>query len=295
MRTVSLLLIGLLAGLLSLSVFAAPVTDGRGVRLANDQRALRIISLAPNLTEMLFSIGVGGRIVGTLAYSDFPPAARKIPRVGDAFRIDMERLLALRPDLVVAWQGGNSAADITQLEALGLPVYVAAATQLSGIADQLVDLGRLTGRQATARRVAADYRAELQRLRQRYQDARLLTVFFEIWNRPLMTVNGRHIISDAIRLCGGRNPFAALPSLAPTVSLEAVLLANPQVIVATSAGGGEGDLLSFWQRWDSLRAVRYQQIYTIPAALITRPSTRILRGVEALCGIIAGARVTLSR
>lgn len=295
MRTGSLWLICLFSGLLNLSVLAAPATDSHGMRLPTRKAAQRIISLAPHLTEMLFTIGAGQRIVGTLAYSDFPPAARDIPRVGDAFRIDMERLLALRPDLVLAWQGGNSAADITQLKALGLPVYVAAAPQLTGIADQLVDLGRLTGRQAAAGRAAANYRAELQRLRQRYRDARPLTVFFEIWNRPLMTINGRHIISDALRLCGGRNPFAALPSLAPTVSLEAVLLANPQLIVATSSGGGKDALLSFWQRWDSLEAVRRQQIYTIPAELITRPSTRILQGVKALCGIIAGARAASAR
>jgi len=289
----SSVLSGLFACLFNLVLLAAPVSDSRGVQLLSAHVPQRIISLAPHLTEMLYTIGAGGQIVGTLAYSDFPAAAKAIPRVGDAFRIDMERLLALRPDLVLAWQSGNSAADIAQLERLGIPVYVAAAPQLAGIADLLVDLGRLTGHQAAADRAAAVYRTGLLRLRQRYQGARPLTVFFEIWNRPLMTVNGQHIISDAIHSCGGRNPFAALQPLAPTVSLEAVLLANPQLIVATSSGGNQGVLLSFWQRWDSLDAVRHQQIYTIPAELITRPSTRILQGVEMLCSLFERGRAAV--
>lgn len=255
-----------------------------------DRPPQRIISLAPHLTELLFSIGAGRRVVGVIEHSDFPEEAKALPRVGDASRIDMERILSLRADLVVAWQSGNSAADIKKLERMGMPVYVTEPRRLSDVAALLRGLGRLTGRQAKAREMAGAYLEKLEALRHKYQDARPVTVFYQIWQRPLMTISGRHIISDAIRLCGGRNVFSDLEAVAPTVDLEAVIAAQPEVIIANGAAGDDGTVQEFWSAWPTLVAVERRHVYTIPSSAMARPSLRIMEGVEALCGILETVR-----
>ena len=272
---------------------AAVLTDVRGVDLRMDRPPQRIISLAPHLTELLFSLGAGRRVVGTIEHSDFPEAAKSIPRVGDASRIDIERILSLRADLVVAWQSGNSDADIRKLERLGMPVYVTEPRTLSDVAALLRGLGRLTGRQVKARELASEYLERLRAMEQKYQNARPVTVFYQIWQQPLMTISGRHIISDAIRVCGGRNVFADLEAIAPAVDLEAVVAARPEVIIANSASdGGAKALQAFWAEWPSLTAVARGQIHAMPSSTMARPSLRIMEGVETLCRILEGARGT---
>ena len=281
------LLLLLMAG----QALAAVLTDVRGVSLRMDRPPQRIISLAPHLTELLFSLGAGRRVVGVIEHSDFPEAAKSIPRVGDASRIDMERILSLRADLVVAWQSGNSAADIRKLERLGMPVYVTEPQRLSDVAALLKGLGRLTGRQAKARELAEDYLGRLSDLEQKYRDARPVSVFSQIWQQPLMTISGRHIISDAIRVCGGRNVFADLDAVAPTVDLEAVVAARPEVIIANSAAENDAVALqAFWSKWPTLTAVSQGHIHTIPSSAMARPSLRIMEGVETLCGILDRVR-----
>ncbi|MFQ5487157.1 MAG: cobalamin-binding protein [Gammaproteobacteria bacterium] len=285
-------LLGLLFLLLPLSGLSAPwpgVEDARGNVLQLKTPARRIVSLSPHLTELLFSAGAGGRIVGAVAYSDYPPAARRIPRVGDAFRLDLERILALEPDLVVAWRSGIKTADLERFSALGIPLYVVDSTSLDGIAAELLDLGQLAGTAPSARQAASRYREKFAALTGRYGGREKVTVFYQLWDHPLMTVSGRHVIGEVIRRCGGRNPFAGLTPLAPTVAMEAVLAADPQVMIAAEATG-TADVFSLWRGQRALRAVRANRLYTLPGDWISRPSLRILQGMERICAILEEVR-----
>ncbi len=267
------------------------LTDDEGRQLKLNAPAARIVSLAPHVTELLFDAGAGTKLVGTVEYSDYPPAARAVTVVGDHARLDMERIIALRPDLVVAWGGGNSPADIAGLRRLGVAVFVIVPRHMDDVARHLELLGQLADSAATARPVAADYRRELAALRKRYADRPPVTVFFQVWHTPLMTVGGDQLISEVIALCGGENVFAGLRNLAPTVSVEAVLAADPELIV-TGSEQPAAEALTNWRAWPQLRAVRNGQLAAIAPDDLHRATPRILRGAQALCEIMEDTRAT---
>ena len=193
--------------------------EGRTVELA--QPARRIVSIAPHLTEQLFAIGAGDLIVGTTDFADFPAAAAGLPRVARAHSVDLERVSAARPDLILIWGSGFPPATIDAVRRLGVPTFVSEPARLADIATSLQRLGTLTARQAD--RAAGDFNAKLGALRERYRGRREIRVFYQVWSDPLMTLGGRHVISEAISVCGGRNVFANLTPIAPRVSTEAVL------------------------------------------------------------------------
>lgn len=265
------------------------VTGVDGVTVTLDQPAERIVSLAPHLTELLYTAGAGDRLVGAVAYSDYPPAARRIPRVGDAFRIDLERLFSLEPDLVVAWESGNPPDAVSGLRELGVPVLVTEVHELDDIATLLVDVGRLAGTPEEAGAAANRFRGRIDALRDRYADRARVRVFFQATARPLYTVGGAHVISQVIELCGGRNVFESLEALAPAVGEEAVVAADPQVIVAGTQTG-EPEPLERWRDWQGLGAVTEGHVYTLDGNLIHRSTTRIADGAERLCELIDRAR-----
>jgi len=288
-RSVVLLVVFLLSAAPLAEAAVAVLDDGgREVRLA--QPARRIVSLAPHVTELLFSAGAGDRIVGVVEYSDYPPAARQLPRVGAYNAVDMERILALRPDLVVAWASGNPPALIEQLRELGLTVFLSEPRELEDVASNLERLGRLAGTGATARAAANVFRQRLRALREHYAGRAPVSVFYQIWHRPLMTVNGEHLISKVIRLCGGRNVFADLPALVPKLEMEAVLAADPQAIVAGVREPGDEAWRQDWRRWRQLRAVREGHLISVPADLLQRHTLRILDGAEQLCAALERVR-----
>lgn len=270
---------------------AVTVHDDSGQDIVLAEPARRIVSLAPHLTELLYSAGAGERLIAVGSYSDFPPPARELPRVGSHAAIDYERLLALRPDLVLVWQSGNGADVVARLRALGLTVYVSEPEDIAGVAVTLEQLGHLAGTAGIAGEQAAAFRARHAALAARYGDRAEVTVFYQIWDQPLMTVNGEHLISQALELCGGRNVFAGLSALAPTVSVEAVLAADPQAIVGSGDSGEERpEWLDDWRRWPSLRAVAEGNLFSVPPDLIQRHSVRILDGAELLCRQLEQAR-----
>ncbi len=278
-----------------LLVAAAPALAVEAVDILGDdiqlaRPAQRIVSLAPHITELLFAAGVGAHIVGADAWSDYPPAARNIPRIGDSSRIDLERVLALKPDLVVAWDSGNPHADIAQLRRLGIPVFISEPRHLQDIADDLRKLGRLTGSDATAAVAAQDFETRLDNLRAEYAGQRPLRVFYQISAHPLMTVNGAHLISAVLALCGGRNIFADLAPLAPTVATEAVLGADPDVIIAGTWQGEPDTAFDTWKRWPQLSAVRHGRLYSVPADDLHRATPRLLDGAQRVCTLLQQAR-----
>jgi len=266
------------------------VRDDYGHEIRLDQPASRIVSLAPHLTELLYAAGAGSRLVGAVEFSDFPAAARALPQVGSDARIDLEAVLALRPDLVVAWPNAGSLRAVERLAQLGLPVFRSEPRELDDVARTLQRLGRLAGSQAQAESAAAAFRARAAALEKRYAAQRKVRVFYQIWDRPLLTVNGDHIISKVIALCGGENVFAGLPLLVPEVDREAVLRANPEAIVASGSNDAQPQWLEMWRQFPGLAAAARGQLYAIPADLIQRQTPRILDGAERLCGRLEAVR-----
>jgi iron complex transport system substrate-binding protein len=248
----------------------------------------RLLSLAPGLTEIAYAAGAGALLVGTVEYSDYPEAARMLPRVGDAWRVDLERVLALRPDVVLAWATGTPAATIAQLRRLGLHVVEVPTQSLADVPAALRQLGRVAGTEASAETAARTFEARVARQRERYASREALTVFIEIDDEPVYTVNGRHVISEIVALCGGRNVFAGLPQLAPPIATEAVLAADPQVILTTD--DTIADPYALWSRWPRLNAVRLRAVYRVSGDLVTRASPRLADGVDATCAALDRAR-----
>ncbi|MBV8030598.1 MAG: ABC transporter substrate-binding protein [Betaproteobacteria bacterium] len=268
-------------------------TDGRRITL--EKPAERIVSLAPHVTELLFAAGAGAKVVGVSRYSDFPPAARGLPIVGDASAIDLERALALRPDLAAAWRINATAQSLDRLAALGVPVFYSEPHRLAQIPEQLEALGVLAGTQAAARVAAGDLRSLLHELESRYAARAQVSVFFQISERPLMTVNGRQLISDALAVCGARNVFADAPTIAPVVNAEAVVAADPDVILAARDDARDVAWSAAWRRFSDLRAVRDENLVTVPAVELNRQGPRVFAATRRLCGLLDEARSRASR
>ena len=281
---------------ISVALFAAAaahaaisVTDDEGATVAIGAPARRIVSLAPHATELLYAAGAGERVVGVLSTSDWPPEAAAKPKVGDARALDLERIVALEPDLVVTWPYA-APAQVGALHSRGIAVFVANPATIDGIAADLERLGMLAGTEPTAAARAAEFRARLARLSAQHAGARTVRVFYEIWNAPLYTIGGKHLITEGIRVCGGENVFAALALPAPGVSVEAVLAARPEAIVAGADRGIRPAWLDDWKRWTALPAVASGNLFTVDANHLHRAGPRFLDGVEELCAVLAQAR-----
>lgn len=272
--------------------FAAPLTltddAGNTVRLAGPAR--RIVALAPHLVENLYAIGAGDRLVGAVEYSDYPPEAKAIPRVGGYSQLDVEAVVARGPDLVIGWQSGNSPAPIERLRSLGIPVYLSQPNRFEDVAVELERLGQLTGREKAAAEEAKRFRQRLDKLRATYAGKAKVRVFYQIWETPLSTIGGRQIISSTIAACGGENVFADLKPMAPQVSVEAVLAKDAEAFVAGGMGEIRRDWLDKWRRWPQLTAVKRDNLFFVPADLMQRHTPRLLDGAERLCAHLETAR-----
>lgn len=269
---------------------AVVVTDDAGQRITLPHTPARIISVAPGATEMLFTAGAGNLVIATVEYSDEPPAARRVPRIGDGIAVDMERVVALKPDVVVVWPGGGNPAQIAQLEKLGFPLYRQQVDALSDIPGSLRRLGALAGTQSAAERAARDIEARLARLKQTHGSGLAPTVLLQVWNHPIYTVGGRHLMTDALRFCGARNVFDDLTEMGPAVDVEAVIARNPDFIVAVAPPGTGAGWLADWKRFPHLRAVRDNHLIEMTEGNLTRLGPSVLSGTEALCLAIDGKR-----
>lgn len=266
------------------------VRDDTGQEVRLKAPARRIITLAPHAAETLFAAGAGDRLVATVDYSDYPEAARRLPRVGSYARIDLEAVAALKPDLVIAWQSGNPPAQVDRLRALGLNVFVTQPNQIEDVAREIRQFGRLAGSESVAEGAADRFLQRLDGLRRHYSARPSVRVFYQIWKAPLMTVGHPQIITSAIRICGGENVFGKLEQMAPTVSLEAVLEADPEAIVATGMGDARPEWLDDWRQWKKLAAVRQGNLFHINPDIMQRHTPRILDGTERLCQLLDQAR-----
>ncbi|MYM26586.1 ABC transporter substrate-binding protein [Duganella sp. FT135W] len=269
---------------------AAPITvrddDGNVVTL--QKPAQRVIAMAPHVTELLFTAGAGDKIVGAVTYSDYPEAAKKIPRVGDNRLIDLERVAAMKPDLIVIWMHGGFERQIEGLRKLGIPLFHSEPTKLEGIADNVVRLGQLMGTETVANAAAEDIRQQFAAMTRQYAKRPPVRLFYQVWDKPLYTLSNKSIVSDAINLCGGVNVFGELKVTAPVVSVEAVLQENPEAIFGTS----EKDYgsINLWKPYPTILAVKNNNLFRLDGELLNRAGPRMVAGTKALCEKIEEAR-----
>jgi iron complex transport system substrate-binding protein len=270
------------------AVFAAPIVlkDDAGYTVTLKSNPHRIVSLAPGATEMLFAAGAGQQVIATVQYADEPAAARQVPRIGDVVAIDMERLVALRPEVAVVWPGGGNPAQIEEIDRAGIPLYRQQVNSLADISVSLRRLGALTGTTGVAERAARAIDVRLAGIAHKYDNQGHPTVFLQIWNHPVYTVGGTHLMSDALKLCGARNVFDDLRELAPAVDIEAVVARNPDIIVIAAPPGGAPEWIADWQRFKTLRAVRTGKLIPFEDVRFTRLGPSVIDATEALCKVL---------
>jgi iron complex transport system substrate-binding protein len=267
------------------------VLDDAGTPITLARPAQRIITLAPNLAELVYASGAGSKLVATSRYSDYPEAVKKLPLVGDAFALNLERIATLKPDLVLVWLSGTPERQRNALRALakrrGFAVFESEIRALEDIATSLERIGQLTATPAKAQVQAATLRAQWQTLAAQYAQAMPVRVFYQVWDAPLMTFNAQHIVSQAIRMCGGVQGFDSLTALTPTVGREAVLAFNPQTILS---GSETANSLNAWKKFPQISAVQHGQLHTVDAAVLNRMGPRFVQSASSLCQTIAQAR-----
>lgn len=281
----------LLSFLIGTAQAAVSAVDSDGRRITLQAPAQRIVSLAPHVTEQLFAAGAGAKIVGASEYSDYPEEAKALPRVASSGTVNLEMVLALKPDLVVAWKLEATAAALARLQSLGVPVFYSEARRLAHIPQLIEALGELAGTRETARPLARSLREELARLDAEYSSRRPVTVFYQISERPLMTVGGGQFVSDAIDLCGGRNIFAGATVMAPTVNIESVIAADPEAIFTARPEIGDKSWHAYWRRFPGLSAVESGNLFTMPVNEMHRHGPRAIGAARLLCQRIDEARV----
>jgi len=283
------------AGVLALALAAGPapartVVDDLGQSVAVAPAPLRIVSLAPGATEMLFAAGAGQEVIATVEYSDEPPAARQVPRIGDVAAVDMERLVGLRPDVVVLWAKGGNPAQRERIASLRIPLYEQQVARLADISAAVRRLGALAGTSAVAEAAARQIEARLAALMATYgaHPGRRPSVLLQVWNRPIYTIGGEHLMSDALALCGARNVFDDLPEPGPIVDTESVIARNPDIIIAAAPTGEGAAWVADWMRLKSLKAVRAGRVVAFEDQALSRLGPSVISATEALCKTLAG-------
>jgi iron complex transport system substrate-binding protein len=281
----------LLAALIAFNASAAITVlddDGRAVTL--QKPAMRVIGMAPHATELIYAAGGAQKIVAAVDYSDYPEAAKSLPRVGSNRQVDMERVASLKPDLIIIWLHGASERQIEQIRLLGIPMYHSEPKKLSEIPESLSRIGKLLGTESFANAAAADLRKQLVALAARYAGRPPVRMFYQVWDKPLHTLNGGHIVSDSIRLCGGENIYAGMKVTAPVVSYESVLGEDPEAIVSTAERGKEDGGVAVWKPYTSMTAVRRDNLFRIDGNLLNRAGPRMIAGTAILCEKLELAR-----
>ena len=268
---------------------ATTVLDDAGRTVSLPHPARRIVSLAPSSTELLFAAGAGDRVIATVEFSDEPPAARRVPRIGDSNAVDFEQLIVLHPDVVVLWSGGNPS-QAARVASLHIPLYREQVSALADLPASVRRLGELTGTQDRAASSAAALAAELGALRARYSNRAPLSVLLQVWSHPIYTVGGTQLMSDSLRVCGARNIFEDLTALGPAVTVEAVLARDPDVIVAAAPQSSAAEWLAEWRKFPHLKAVRADNLILFEDPRFVRLGPSVLPATAALCTALDAAR-----
>lgn len=265
------------------------VKDDMGRELVLSKPAQRVVSLAPHLTEVVYALGGGDQMAATVAWSDFPEEAKALPIIGSNNKINYEALLSYNPDLVLVWHSGNGDGIARRLVSLGLNVYINEPRKLSSIPVTLDKIGQLLGRESEAAVVAQKFLASFEGLQQQYSHLAPVEVYYQIWQSPLITFGGSHLVSDVLKLCGANNVFADVGPLVPRVSVESVLAADPEVIIIGQYAEVDA-AFNIWRQWPQLRAVARGHLYGVDPYLLHRHTPRIILGARQLCEAINRAR-----
>jgi iron complex transport system substrate-binding protein len=277
-----------LAGVLALVLFSPiPAAPGQERTSTAGGHAPRLIATSPHLTELVFHAGAGDLLVAVAPFADYPPAAVRLPRVGGPGGLNSEAILALRPDRVLAWKSGTPSWQIDQLRSLGIDVWVSDFRKLEDIPDWLRRFGDMTGRRNTADAAARRFSDRVRALEKTAAGRKPRPVFLQVLDPSLYTLSDRHIVSDILRRCGGRNVIGDSPVLAPRVTIETVLAANPDVIIASGDAQQWADWRGRWREYPALSAVRHERLVFIPGDLLHRPGPRLLDGMERVCAALA--------
>lgn len=266
------------------------VEDDLGHRFEAQAPVRRVVSLAPFITELVYAVGAQQLLVGVSEYSDHPPAARSLKRVANAFAVDYESILALRPDVVLTWGSGMGYGVRRRLTELGLEVVTLEPRLLADVARSLRLVGRLTGRGREGEQRALEFEGRIARLRARYAGSPIVRVFYQIADRPIMTLNGGHLVSEVIALCGGSNVFRELAPLAPVVSLEEVVLRDPDVVIVSSELRHQAAVIERWAALPGFRPARDGHLYATDSDLLDRQTPRLVQGAEQLCELLDRVR-----
>lgn len=274
------------------AVAAAEVcaTDDTGREVCLEQPATRIAALSPGATELVWAAGAGDKVVAVVSFSDYPEQAKEVPSVGSHTRMDLERLMELQPDLVIGWVTGNPPEQIEALRDLGLPVFSIEPRSFEDVSHTIERLSLLAGTDEEGFAEADRFRQGIAALERQYRDAEPVSVFYQVWDEPLMTVNDEHLIGKVITLCGGVNVFGDLERLVPRISAEAVIGANPEAILAGGMGEENRHWLTRWEAFPSIDATARENLYFIPPSLVQRPTPRMLEGSQLFCEKLDDAR-----
>ncbi len=265
------------------SVFGSCVIDDREREVCSEAPVTRIAALSPGATELAFSAGAGDKVVAVVSFSDYPPAAQEIESVGSPSRLDLERLLALKPDLILAWGTGNPSEQISTLLRLGMRVFYVEPHSFSSIAQDIRDIAQLAGTEASGNVAASAFLKGISDLKTQYSQKPKIRTFYQVWDEPMMTMNGQHYINQVVELCGGINVFSKSPRLIPRLNKEAVLIENPEVVVAGGMGERNAHWLEGWRAFPELMATKQENLFFVPPSLLQRPTPRLLEGAKILC------------
>lgn len=287
------------ANCFAIDSLAISVVDDKNNTITLKSPAQRVITLAPSLTEMVFTVGAEAKLVATVKSSNFPESAKQIARIGDYEKFNMETLLSYKPDLVLAWSSGNNSQQVERIKKFNIPVYLIEPRQLEDIAKTLRNIGILSGYAVQANQAADNFERRLLQITKANKNKIRLRTFYQIWHDPIYTINGEHVISRIMQICGLDNIFHNARILAPNVTQEAVIDKNPQVIIASGMANGldveQPEWLSIWTKWHDISAVANENLFFIHPDIINRQSTRILDGAEKMCKQADIARKNINR
>lgn len=269
---------------------AITVTDASGQNLSLPQPAQKIISLSSHLTENIYALGAQHLLVGRIGFNDYPPEAETLPTVGDFTQLDLEKIIQLQPDLILAWHSGSPKKQLEKLQQLGFKVYFSEPQTFAGLINELNQLGQLTGTQTAAQLISHNLTKQINSLAQQYSHLRPVSIFYQVESRPLMTLNKDHLINEAIELCGGVNVFAQLPALVPMLNHEALIKANPEIIFAGVPPEKTNTWQQEWYKFKYLQAVEKKQLFSLPASIISRPTPRFIQATQQMCTLIDQVR-----
>jgi vitamin B12 transport system substrate-binding protein len=273
-----------------LSMFSVSVMSAFASETANKPT---IIALSPHIVEMLYDIGAGEQIIGTTSFADYPEQAKSIPIIGNYLRLQIEKVIALQPDYIIAWKSGNPSDDLARLKKLGFNIVYSQPNSFEDIAKEMREFGQLTGHEAQAETKAKKLLNDLEEITNQYHDKTPITVFYELWARPLTTVAKGSWPQQFLDICKAKNPFKQASAAYPQINIETVLLTPIQLIIQPLSINQTDKEAYDWQNWPIIPAVGNKQIIQPNADAIHRMSMRSLKELTKLCADIDKTRQLL--